>query len=53
MDITLILIILLLVLGSTIVFYATHTPSTLNVKTGIAAIGFLSIFIGVALTGAY
>ena len=53
MDVLVILIVLLLVLGATAVFFASHYPGTLVAKTGIAAIGFLIIFIAVALTGVY
>lgn len=53
MDALVFLIIVLLVVGATIVFFAHHFPSTIYAKTGIAALGFLIIFIAVAFTGVY
>lgn len=53
MDALLILIIILLTLGATAVFYAGHRPGPLVVDTAIAAAGFLVIFIAVAFTGVY
>jgi len=53
MSALLILIIILLTLGATAVFYAAHRPGPLVIDTAIAAVGFLIIFIAVAFTGVY
>jgi len=53
MDAVLILIIILLTLGATAVFYAARRPGPIVVQTAIAAVGFLVIFIAVAFTGVY
>jgi hypothetical protein len=44
--------IILIVLGLTVVFYAAHSPRPLNVKTIIAAVGFLVLAIALYVIGA-
>lgn len=42
---------ILVVLGLTAVFYAAHSPRTLNEKTGIAALGFVAIVVALWIIG--
>jgi hypothetical protein len=51
MSLTLILIILVLALAATTVFYAAHRPGPLLIKTVIAGVGFLVLFITLAIAG--
>jgi hypothetical protein len=47
-----IIAILLGALALTVVFYAAHSPRPLNVKTAIAAVGFLLLWFVLWLVGA-
>jgi hypothetical protein len=47
-----ILAVVLLTLALTTVFYAAHSARPLNIKTGIAAVGFLVLALTLWLIGA-
>jgi hypothetical protein len=48
-----IIAVLLFTLALTVVFYAAHSPRPLNVKTGIAAVGFLILAFTLWFVGAF
>ncbi len=48
-----IIVVIVLTLAATTVFYAWHRPGPLVAKTAIAAVGFLVLFLTLWLTGVH
>jgi hypothetical protein len=51
MTLALILVVIVLTLAASAIFYAWHMTGTLILKTVVAAVGFLILFITLALAG--